>query len=140
MINVTQDISIAEDEIKECFIRSPGPGGQNVNKLSTGVQLRFDARNSPAISPYILNRLYILAGKRMTKNGILITTSHRSRSQEGNRRDALEKLVKLIRKANIVQEKRRPTAPSKASRERRLNSKKRISETKKNRSSIKFSF
>ena len=139
MINITQDISIADDEIKKYFIRSPGPGGQNVNKVSTGVQLRFDARSSPAISPYIMNRLRMLAGGRMTKNGILITTSHRSRSQESNRRDALEKLIRLIREAGIVPETRRPTLPSKASKERRLKSKKRISETKKNRNSIKFS-
>ena len=136
MIQITRSFYISENEIQETFIRAPGPGGQNVNKASTGVQLRFDAGNSPGISTSIIRKLRILAGRRITKKGILVISANRHRSQERNRRDAREKLILLLRQATNPQKPRKPTKPSRASKERRLNSKRIISETKKNRGPI----
>ena len=136
MIQITHSLYISENEIQETFIRAPGPGGQNVNKVSTGVQLRFDAGNSPGISTSIMRKLSILAGRRITKKGILVISANRHRSQERNRRDAREKLILLLRQATNPQKPRKPTKPSRASKERRLNSKKIISETKKYRGPI----
>ena len=136
MIQITHSLYISENEIQETFIRASGPGGQNVNKVSTGVQLRFDAGNSPGISTSIMRKLSILAGRRITKKGILVISANRHRSQERNRRDAREKLILLLRQATNPQKPRKPTKPSRASKERRLNSKKIISETKKYRGPI----
>ena len=136
MIQITRSFYISENEIQETFIRTPGPGGQNVNKVSTGVQLRFDAGNSPGISTSIIRKLRILAGRRITKKGILVISANRHRSQERNRRDAREKLILLLRQATNPQKPRKPTKPSRASKERRLSSKRIISETKKNRGPI----
>ena len=136
MIQITRSLYISENEIQETFIRASGPGGQNVNKVSTGVQLRFDAGNSPGISTSIMRKLSILAGRRITKKGILVISANRHRSQERNRRDAREKLILLLRQATNPQKPRKPTKPSRASKERRLNSKKIISETKKYRGPI----
>jgi ribosome-associated protein len=125
MIRVTDSISIAEQELEERFIRASGPGGQNVNKLSTAVQLRFDVRRSPALTDGVRRRLERLAGKRLTREGVLVITAQRHRTQERNRQDALDRLIELIRQAAVVPIKRRPTKPTKASRERRIESKKR---------------
>ena len=136
MIQITRSFYISDNELQETFIRAPGPGGQNVNKVSTGVQLRFDAGNSAEISTSIMRKLRILAGRRITKKGILIISANRHRSQERNRRDAREKLILLLRQATNPQKTRRATKPSRASKERRLNSKRINSETKKNRGPI----
>jgi ribosome-associated protein len=125
MIRVTDSISIAEQELEERFIRASGPGGQNVNKLSTAVQLRFDVRRSPALTEGVRRRLERLAGKRLTREGVLVITAQRHRTQERNRQDALDRLIELIRQAAVVPIKRRPTKPTRASRERRIESKKR---------------
>jgi ribosome-associated protein len=125
MIRVTDSISIAEQELEERFIRASGPGGQNVNKLSTAVQLRFGVRQSPSLTDGVRRRLERLAGKRLTREGVLVITAQRHRTQERNRQDALDRLIDLIRQAAVVPIKRRPTKPTKASRERRIESKKR---------------
>jgi ribosome-associated protein len=125
MIRITDSIAIDESELTEDFIRSSGPGGQNVNKLSTAVQLRFDVRGSPSLPNDVALRLMRLAGKRLTREGVLVITAQRHRTQERNRQDARERLIELIRQAAVVPLKRRPTKPTRASRERRLESKKR---------------
>ena len=131
MIRITPTLAIEEHEIAESFIRASGPGGQNVNKLATAVQLRFDARSSPSLPNDVSVRLQRLAGRRLTREGVLVITAQRHRTQERNRADALERLVELIRLAAIVPKARRPTAPSQASRARRLQSKKRRSGIKR---------
>ena len=137
MIQVTTTLFIAENDINETFIRSSGPGGQHVNKVSSSVQLSFNAQDSSSISPSVLRRLRIIAGRRMTKNGILMITSHRHRSQAQNRKVALGRLVNLLRQAATRPKFRRQTKPSERSKERRLTSKKRHSEIKKYRSAVK---
>lgn len=130
MIEITDTIHIDEKEIQEDFIRSSGPGGQNVNKVSTAVQLRFNVFNSPSISDYIKQRLVVLAGKRMTSDGELVIDARRFRSQERNRLDALERLKKLIREASIRPKIRRETQPTVASKTKRIESKRRQGEKK----------
>jgi ribosome-associated protein len=125
MIRVTDRISIDDAELAERFIRSSGPGGQNVNKLATAVQLRFDVRGSPSLTDDVRARLERLAGKRLTREGVIVITAQRYRTQERNREDAHERLFELIRQAAVIPVKRRPTRPTKASRERRLEGKKR---------------
>ena len=124
MIRVTAHISIDEREIQESFVRASGPGGQNVNKLSTAVQLRFDVRGSPSLPTEVRARLERLAGARLTRDGVLVITAQSHRTQGRNRPDALDRLVALIRRAAVVPRTRRPTKPTKASRERRIESKK----------------
>lgn len=133
MIPVTPTISLDENEIEERFIRSPGPGGQKVNKTESAVQLRFDARHSSALSNAVFLRLKPLAGRRMTRDGVIVITANRFRAQEQNRRDALERLLALIREAAEPPKYRRPTKPSKAAKQRRLEGKRRRSEVKRTR-------
>src|SRR5215218_9841537 len=119
MIRVNESISLDEREIEESFIRASGPGGQNVNKLATAVQLRFGARHSPALPGDVRARLATIAGRRMSKDGVLVITAQRHRTQERNRQDALDRLVELIRRAAVPPVPRRPTRPTAGSRERR---------------------
>jgi ribosome-associated protein len=125
MIRITPSIAIDESELDETFIRASGPGGQNVNKLATAVQLRFDVRRSPSLPGDVRTRLERLAGRRLTTDGVLVITAQRHRTQERNRQDARERLFALIRQAAVAPVKRRPTRPTKASRERRIEGKKR---------------
>ena len=136
MIKITSSISINENEIEESFLRAPGPGGQKVNKTESAVQLRFNARTSRSLSEAVFLRLKTLSGRRMTRNGIIVITARRFRSQEENRRDALDRLIVLISKAAVVPKRRRPTKPSKRAKQRRLDNKRHQSDTKKGRSKI----
>jgi len=131
MIRVNAQIELDEREIQEDFVRASGPGGQNVNKVSTAVQLRFDVARSPSLPDPVRARLIALAGRRVTQDGVLIIEAERFRSQRRNRDDALERLIELIREACEVDKPRHPTRPTLASRKRRLDSKQRRGETKK---------
>lgn len=135
MIEITPSLSIGEDEIHLDFIPSSGPGGQNVNKVATTAQLRFDIRNSPSLPPEVKARLIKLAGNRVTKEGNLIIEAKRYRTQEQNRADAILRLVRLIQKAAVEPRQRTATRPSAAARERRIRAKKRRGEIKRERRS-----
>jgi ribosome-associated protein len=130
MIRITDRISIEERELEERFVRASGPGGQNVNKLSSAVQLRFDVRRSPSLTTDVRLRLERMAGRRLTRDGVLVIMAQRHRTQERNRQDALDRLKELIQAASIAPTPRRPTRPTRGSKERRL-------ATKKNRAGIK---
>ena len=139
MIQVTDTIALNENEIQLEFIRASGPGGQNVNKVSTAVQLRFDAAGSSAINDAIYERLKKIAGRRMTAAGVLILKANRFRSQDQNRQDAVNRLVLLIQRAMEKPKHRRPTRPSAAARQRRLAAKRHHGEIKRRRKSIRHS-
>ena len=133
MLYVTPNISIDEREIREEFVRSSGPGGQNVNKVATAVKLRFDALRSPSLPDEVRKRLIQLAGKRMNRKGELIIDARRFRTQEMNRKDAMDRLIALVRKAVQKPKRRFKTKPTRASREQRLEMKHKRSEIKQRR-------
>lgn len=137
MIHVSTTIAIPDSEITLSFVRSDGPGGQHVNKTSTAVQLRFDARHSPSLPEDVRRRLVRLAGRRMTSDGILVIDARSHRSQKQNRQDALERLTNLLQAAAQPPRTRRPTKPSKASRRRRLESKRHRAGLKRSRRSVR---
>src|SRR5262245_10760624 len=130
MIRNTEQIAIDESELAETFVRASGPGGQNVNKVATAVQLRFDVRHSPSLPHDVRIRLERLAGQRLTRDGVLVITAQRYRTQERNREDARERLIELIREAAVRPKPRRPMRPTAGSRERRI-------ERKKHRTGVK---
>lgn len=134
MIRITDTIAIDEREIEESFVRAAGPGGQNVNKLSTAVQLRFDVRRSPTLPDDVRARVERLAGRRLTQEGVIVITAQRHRTQERNRQDALDRLVDLIRRAAQPPAPRRPTRPTAGAKRRRLESKKQRAAIKRLRS------
>jgi ribosome-associated protein len=130
MIRVTDTIAIDEAELVEQFVRASGPGGQNVNKVSSAVQLRFDVRGSPSLPNDVAIRLMKLAGSRLTNDGVIVIMAQRFRAQERNREDARERLFELIREAAVRPTPRVKTRPTRASKERRVDAKKRRSTVK----------
>jgi len=137
MLQITPTLSIPDDELTCTFVRASGPGGQNVNKVATAVQLRFDVRNSPSLAEDVKARLVKLAGAKMTGEGVLLIEAKRYRAQEQNRADAELRLAVLIQKALVKPKKRQPTRPTMASQMRRVDSKKRRGAVKRIRQSKK---
>ncbi len=133
MIRVTEGISIPEEEITVSFVKASGPGGQNVNKVATAVQLKFDVENSPSLPEPVRKRLKEAAGSRLTSEGVIVIDARRHRTQARNRKDAMDRLSDLIRKAAETPRKRRRTKPTAASRRRRLESKRTRGMLKKTR-------
>ena len=135
-IPVTRTISIDSDELEESFTRAGGPGGQHVNTTDSAVLLRFDVGASPSLPDAVKNRLAVLAGSRMTRDGVLVLRSEGARSQLLNRQDVRERLVELIREATVVPKRRRPTKPSKAAKAKRLDGKTKRSTVKSLRGKV----
>jgi ribosome-associated protein len=136
MIPITDTLALDESELGESFVRASGPGGQNVNKVASAVQLRFDVRHSPSLPADVRQRLERLAGRRVSQDGVLVITAQRFRSHERNRQDALERLVGLIRRAATPPRPRRPTRPTIAAREQRLADKARRARLKRQRTGV----
>jgi ribosome-associated protein len=133
LIPINCHLFLDDSEIEESFVRASGPGGQNVNKVSSAVQLRFDLSGSRSLPQDVRERLARLAGRQMTGDGVIVIIAHRYRTQERNRRDALDRLIALIRRAAVPPTPRRPTKPSRAAKERRLQAKARRATVKQQR-------
>ena len=133
MIQITRTLALDESELSFDFVRASGPGGQNVNKVASAVQLRFDLMASPSLPPGVKQRARRLAGSRLTSDGVLLISARGSRSQLRNREEAVEQLVELLREATKIPKRRRKTKPTRGSKERRLQKKKRRGEKKRNR-------
>jgi ribosome-associated protein len=133
MLRITDTIAIDDSELEERFVRASGPGGQNVNKVASAVELRFDASRSAALDDEVRERLKRIAGSRMTAEGVILIDARRFRTQAKNREDARERLAELIRSAVVRPKRRRKTRPTTASRERRIETKRRRSDTKRGR-------
>jgi ribosome-associated protein len=135
-VRITGDVSVDEAELSESFVRSPGPGGQNVNKVATAVRLRFDVLRNRSIPEEARERLLRIAGSRATREGVLVIEAHRFRTRERNREDARERLARLVLRALVPPVPRRPTRPTAGSKERRLGEKRRRGETKSARKGV----
>ncbi|MBI5053379.1 MAG: aminoacyl-tRNA hydrolase [Chloroflexi bacterium] len=131
MLAITPSLAIPDSEFQETFFRASGPGGQNVNKVATAVEIRFDVRHSPSLSNTVRDRLIRLAGKRLTSDGVLIIEAQRFRTQDQNRQEARQRLIALIRQATVAPKRRRPTRPTLASKHRRMDSKRKRGTIKK---------
>ena len=136
MLEVTPQLAIEESELEERFVRASGPGGQNVNKVATAVELRFDVANSSKLAPDVRERLVALAGTRMTTEGVLLIDARRHRTQAQNREDARLRLVELIRQALVKPKRRRKTRPTRSAVEKRVQSKKKRAQTKQRRGRV----
>jgi ribosome-associated protein len=137
-LEVIPGVVIPDTDLSFAFVRASGPGGQNVNKVSSAVQLRFDMRGSTALSDAVKSRLRALAGRRVTDDGAILIIARNQRSQDQNRREALERLADLIQRALVVPKTRRATKPTRASRERRLDTKSRQQQTKRRRNKVRW--
>jgi len=137
-LEVTPNVVIPDTDLSFAFVRASGPGGQNVNKVSSAVQLRFDMQGSKALSDAVKNRLRALAGRRVTDDGAILIIARNQRSQDHNRREALERLAELIHRALVVPKTRRATKPTRASRERRLEGKSRQQQAKQRRTKVRW--
>lgn len=137
-LEITPQLSIPDTDLSLAFVRASGPGGQNVNKVSSAVQLRFDLAGTPVLSDAVKSRLRALAGRRVTDDGAILIIARNQRSQDHNRREALERLAELIRKALIAPKVRKATKPTRASREKRLETKGRQRQTKQRRGKVRW--
>jgi ribosome-associated protein len=137
-LEITPSVTIPDGDLTYAFVRASGPGGQNVNKVSSAVQLRFDMAGSTALSDAVKNRLRALAGRRLTDDGAILIIARNQRTQEHNRREALERLADLVQRALVVPKTRKATKPTRASKERRLEGKTRKQQTKRQRSRVRW--
>jgi ribosome-associated protein len=137
-VQIAPDISLPDQDLDWSFVRASGPGGQNVNKVATAAQLRFDLAGTQSLAPAVKQRLRTLAGRRLTDDGALLIMARNQRTQEGNRREALERLADLVQRALVAPKPRKPTRPTRAGRERRLQTKTQRRATKQMRGRVRW--